>query len=226
MSSTVHTDHPMNRPADAKVATAKLLVGKKDDVLSDKIHSWPYFVRVEFIAGLIMMLVLTVWSLAIDAPLEEPADPSVTPNPSKAPWYFLGLQEMLVYFDPWMAGVVLPSLIIVGLMVTPYIDINPRGNGYYTWKERWFAISVFFFGIRGYWTSFVFGGATVGAFFGVIPLVWQAFHKKAKVLKELGLVRYLIVAGLFQMMMLLPLKMLLRWTLNIKYLWVTPWFNL
>ncbi len=273
MSSTVHTDHPMNRPADAKVATAKLLVGKKDDVLSDKIHSWPYFVRVEFIAGLIMMLVLTVWSLAIDAPLEEPADPSVTPNPSKAPWYFLGLQEMLVYFDPWYAGVVLPSLIIVGLMVTPYIDINPRGNGYYTWKERWFAISVFFFGfhvlwivmivigvflrgpgwnffmpwqywdphkvvalnnvdwpylfgIRGYWTSFVFGGATVGALFCVIPLVCQSLHNKAKVLKELGLVRYLIVAGLFQMMMLLPLKMLLRWTLNIKYLWVTPWFNL
>jgi quinol-cytochrome oxidoreductase complex cytochrome b subunit len=53
-------------------------------------------------------------------------------NPSKAPWYFLGLQEMLVYFDPWMAGVIMPSLIIVGLMVIPYIDTNPLGNGYYT----------------------------------------------------------------------------------------------
>ena len=55
---------------------------------------------------------------------------------SKAPWYFLGLQEMLVYFDPWHAGVVLPSLIIVGLMVIPFIDINPKGNGYYCFKDR------------------------------------------------------------------------------------------
>jgi hypothetical protein len=273
MADTIHTDHPLNRPADLKVATAKLFVGKKEDVLSDKVHSWPYFVRIEFIAGLIMMLVLIVWSLAIDAPLEEPADPSMTPNPSKAPWYFLGLQEMLVYFDPWMAGVVLPSLIIVGLMVIPYIDVNPRGNGYYTFKERWFAIATFFFGFhvlwvvmivigvflrgpgwnffapwqywdphkvvalnnvdwpyllgaRDYWTSFIIGGATTAAFFGVIPAVWQAFHKKAKVLRDLGFVRYAIVSGLFMTMMLLPFKMVLRWTVNIKYLWVTPWFNL
>jgi len=273
MGTNVHTDHPLDRPADLKVATAKMRIGKKEEVLSDKIHSWPYFVRVEFIAGLILTLILIVWSLAIDAPLEEPADPSVTPNPSKAPWYFLGLQEMLVYFDPWMAGVVLPSLIIVGLMVIPYIDINPRGNGYYTIKERWFAIGTFIFGVhvlwvvmivigvflrgpgwnffapwqfwdphkvvalnnvdwpyllgfRSYWPSFIVGGATVGAFFGVIPAIWQVFSKKSQVLKELGFVRYNVVAWLFMLMMLLPLKMVLRWTLNIKYLWVTPWFNL
>jgi hypothetical protein len=273
MSTSTHTDHALNRPADAKVATGKMRISKKDEVLSDKIHSWPYFVRVEFIAGLCMMLFLCVWSLAIDAPMEEPADPSVTPNPSKAPWYFLGLQEMLVYFDPWMAGVVLPSLIIVGLMVIPYIDINPRGNGYYTFKERWFAIITFFFGfhvlwvvmivigvflrgpgwnffapwdywdphkvvalnnvdwpylfgLRDYTWSMMFGLATVGAYFSVIPLGWAAFYKRSRVLKELGVVRYNIVAGLFMMMMLLPLKMLLRWVLNVKYLLVTPWFNL
>ena len=56
-----------------------------------------------------------VWSIALNAPLEEPANPTLTMNPSKAPWYFLGLQEMLVYFDPWIAGVIMPSLIIVGL---------------------------------------------------------------------------------------------------------------
>ena len=60
------------------------------------------------------------------------SNPTRTPNPSKAPWYFLGLQEMLVFFDPWYAGVVLPSFIIVGLMLMPYLDINPKGNGYYT----------------------------------------------------------------------------------------------
>ncbi|KAB2838997.1 cytochrome C, partial [bacterium] len=103
------------------------------DPKTDKVHTWPHLVRIEFICGLLAFMGLLVWSLVLDAPLEEPADPTKTPNPSKAPWYFLGLQEILVYFDPWMAGVVLPSLIIVGLMVIPYIDVNPKGNGYYTW---------------------------------------------------------------------------------------------
>ena len=79
----------------------------------------------------VLTIVLVVWGIALQAPLEQPASSTVAPNPSKAPWYFLGLQEMLVYFDPWMAGVVLPSLIIVGLMAIPYIDTNKNGNGYY-----------------------------------------------------------------------------------------------
>jgi len=123
--------------------------------LPDKIHSWPFFVRAEFIAGCVMLLVLMVWSIGIDAPLEEPANPTKTPNPSKAPWYFLGLQEMLVYFDPWIAGVVLPVLIIVGLMVIPYVDVNPKGNGYYTWGERKFAISTFLVGFLGLWVGMI-----------------------------------------------------------------------
>src|SRR5262249_2922785 len=111
----------------------------KEINLPNRIHTWPYLVRLEFLASVIVMIVVTVWSITIDAPLEEPANPNKTPNPSKAPWYFLGLQEMLVYFDPWMAGVVLPGLIIVGLMLIPYIDTNPKGNGYYTIKVRPFA---------------------------------------------------------------------------------------
>jgi hypothetical protein len=101
------------------------------------------------------MIVLTVWSIVLDAPLEEPANPSRTPNPSKAPWYFLGLQEMLVYFDPWIAGVVLPTIIIVGLMAIPYIDKNPKGNGYYTFQERKFAITTFLFGFLVLWLSLI-----------------------------------------------------------------------
>src|SRR3989304_3011012 len=84
--------------------------------LDDKVQVWPYLVRLEFLATIIVMAVLVVWSITVNAPLEEPANPASTPNPSKAPWYFLGLQEMLVYFDPWIAGVVLPTLIIIGLM--------------------------------------------------------------------------------------------------------------
>ena len=80
----------------------------------------------------VLTIVLVVWGIVLQAPLEQPASSTVAPNPSKAPWYFLGLQEMLVYFDPWMAGVVLPSMIIVGLMAIPYIDTNKSGNGYYT----------------------------------------------------------------------------------------------
>src|SRR5712671_3880837 len=114
--------------------------------LPDKVHTWPYLVRAEFIAGCILLLVLMVWSITVDAPMEEPANPTKTPNPSKAPWYFLGLQEMLVYFDPWIAGVVLPSMIISGLMLVPYCDKNPKGVGYYTLKERPLAVGTFMFG--------------------------------------------------------------------------------
>ena len=89
---------------------------------------------------------MLVWAIVLQAPLEEPASAVKTPNPSKAPWYFLGLQEMLVYYDPWMAGVVLPSMIVAGLMAIPYIDFNKKGNGYYTINERKFAYLTFQFG--------------------------------------------------------------------------------
>jgi hypothetical protein len=124
----------------------------------DKIHTWPHLVRAEFLMAIAILLLLIVWSLLVDAPLEEPANPTRTPNPSKAPWYFLGLQEMLVFFDAWHAGVVLPSLIIVGLMVIPYIDINPKGNGYYTFKERKFEIMTFLFGFQILWVSLLIIG--------------------------------------------------------------------
>ncbi len=130
----------------------------KPKMLEDKVHVWPYLVRIEFLTLLIIMIIMLVWSITLDAPLEEPANPTQTPNPSKAPWYFLGLQEMLVYFDPWMAGVVLPSLIIVGLMVIPFIDVNPLGNGYYTFRERKFAISVFLVGFLIMWVSLIILG--------------------------------------------------------------------
>ncbi len=78
---------------------------------------------------IVALIVLTVWSLAVDAPLKGIADPNWTENPAKAPWYFVGLQELLVYFDPWIAGVSIPLLIILGLAALPYLDPNPRGVG-------------------------------------------------------------------------------------------------
>jgi hypothetical protein len=123
--------------------------------VEDKIFTWPDLVFIEFICMILLMVGLVVWSILLRAPLEEPANLAVAPNPSKAPWYFLGLQEMLVYFDPWLAGVVLPGLIVVGLMAIPYIDTNPKGNGYYTFKERKTEIILFLFGFLVLWCQMI-----------------------------------------------------------------------
>ena len=129
--------------------------------LPEKLHVWPYLLRAEFLSAVICTILLLVWSIALNAPLESPANANITPNPSKAPWYFLGLQELLVYFDPWIAGVVLPTGIVVGLMAIPYVDVNPKGNGYYTWMERKFSITVFCFGFLVMWVSLIIIGTFI-----------------------------------------------------------------
>ena len=120
-----------------------------------EVHTWPYLMRMELLVAILVTVLLMVWSLTLNAPLEEPSNPNVTMNPAKAPWYFLGLQEMLVYFDPWIAGVIMPTLIIIGLMAVPYIDANPLGNGYYTYKQRKFAIWTFLVGFIGLWVGMI-----------------------------------------------------------------------
>ncbi len=126
-----------------------------------EVHVWPFLLRIEFLAAIIITIILMVWSITLNAPLEEPANPNLTMNPAKAPWYFLGLQEMLVYFDPWIAGVVMPTMIIIGLMVIPYIDTNPLGSGYYTWKQRKFSISTFLFGFVILWVAMIIIGTFI-----------------------------------------------------------------
>ena len=123
--------------------------------VEDRIFTWPDLVFSEFICMVLLTVGMVIWSIVLKAPLEEPANPALAPNPSKAPWYFLGLQEMLVYFDPWLAGVVLPGLIIVGLMAIPYIDTNPKGNGYYTFRERRVEIALFLFGFLILWSQMI-----------------------------------------------------------------------
>jgi len=116
----------------AYINDARLDRGEKPEEWNDpddKVLVWPDLVYIELIALILFMVLLIVWSILIGAPLEEPANPAATPNPSKAPWYFLGLQEMLVYFDPWIAGIIFPIFIIVGMMAIPYMDINKKGDG-------------------------------------------------------------------------------------------------
>ncbi len=127
----------------------------------EQVHVWPHLLKIELLATVIVTVILIVWSIVLDAPLEEPANPNLTMNPSKAPWYFLGLQEMLVYFDPWIAGVTLPVLIIVGLLVIPYCDVNPLGAGYYTYRQRRFAIWVFLFGFEILWLLLIVIGVFI-----------------------------------------------------------------
>ena len=91
----------------------------------DRVNVWPHLMAAEFVALLVVMALLTFFSVAVDAPLRELANFNQTPNPSKAPWYFLGLQELLRYLHPQVAGVTSPTVIIIALIVAPFIDRNP-----------------------------------------------------------------------------------------------------
>jgi hypothetical protein len=123
-----------------------------------KVYTWPDLVYSELICMVLFLAFLIVWSIVLKSPLEDPANSGVTPAVAKAPWYFLGLQEILVYYDPWMAGVVLPGMIVVGLIAMPYFDRNPLGNGYYTYKDRKLAIWLFGFGFFILWVALIFLG--------------------------------------------------------------------
>ena len=145
----------------------------------EKVLVWPDLVYIELLCMIVLSAVLIFWALGLKAPLEEPASAVKTPNPSKAPWYFVGLQEMLYYYDAWLAGVVLPALIIFGLMAIPYLDRNPRGNGYYTIRERKFAYVTFQFGFLLLWIMLILIGTFLRGpnwdFFGVYE-TWDV-HK-------------------------------------------------
>jgi len=94
----------------------------------DRVNVFPHLLVEEFVAMMVVLVLLTAFSTFVDAPLRELANPNLTPNPSKAPWYFLGLQELLRYFHPQIAGVIFPTLILVGLAVVPYVDRNPSNR--------------------------------------------------------------------------------------------------
>lgn len=272
---------------DARTARGEPPLEKLDD---DKVLVWPDLVYTELICMVALTAFLLVWAIFLQAPLEEPASAVKTPNPSKAPWYFLGLQEMLVYYDPWMAGVVLPSMVIFGLMAIPYIDFNKKGNGYYTINERKFAYLTFQFGFLVLWITLIVMGTFLRGpnwnFFGFYE-TWDAHKVEALnnvdlsmwfwvdllnmarpaapegsnlpvkifyvVYRELpgillvigyftvlppamvvgipffrtlyikmGFLRYMVMSNLLLTMLLLPIKMVLRWSINLKYFVAIP----
>jgi len=248
----------------------------------DRVTTWPHLVFLELIALVSCTALLIVWSILVRAPLEPPADPTRSPNPAKAPWYFVGLQELLVYFDPWIAGALVPLLIIVGLCALPYLDRNPEGNGYYTLKRRPAAIAIFLGAfvmlwvvpivigafLRGpNWSVFgpfepwdplrmptwaninlsrrvwdLLGACPVGVpadgpvgmlirewpglvFLGAYGLLTPWIAKRTlfrRAYAQMGVVRFAIMIVLFLMMMLIPVKMLLHWLFQIKYIVFFP----
>lgn len=245
-----------------------------------KVLVWPDLVFIELIAIIFVTVLLFTWGSFVDAPLEEPANPTSSPNPAKAPWYFLALQEMLVYFDPWLAGVIFPTLIVVGLMAIPYIDNNPKATGYYTFKQRRMAISIFLFGwlvlwlfmmiigtvLRGpnwnlfgpfeYWDPHklealtninlseyvyiiglnrglpsniflreIWGILLIGGYFLGMPLVLTKTIFK-NLYQKLGVLRYSVFLVLLLCALSLPIKMILRWVFNLKYIVSIPEFFL
>ncbi len=269
---------------DARIANGEPPEEKVED---DKVLVWPDLVYTELICMIICTVVLIVWSVLLKAPLEQPATSAKAPNPSKAPWYFLGLQEMLVYYDPWMAGVVLPTFIIIGLIAIPYIDFNQKGNGYYTFKQRPFAIITFLYGFVVLWVTLIILGTILRGpnwnFFGpfeywdphkVLPLnnvnlsdmFWlnmfgQVFETGKGFLNilireapgiilvlayllfippilartlmrdffvKMGFIRFFTLVTLIQFMACLPIKMVLRWAFNLKYIVFIPeyFFNI
>ena len=152
--TAVATQEPAAAPAAAAGApvptgpgghTQRLLTvvksGSIQDVKAlpqDKVHTWPHLLLVEFVAALFITAFTLIFSIFVNAPLLELANFNETPNPSKAPWYFLGLQELLTLFHPMVAGVTIPGMGIFLLILAPYIDKNPSNKP----EDRKFAISL------------------------------------------------------------------------------------
>jgi hypothetical protein len=159
------------------VFITKKTSAKVKGAIRQQVMSYPHVVVREAIAFMLLSIVLVVIALFWDAPLEQVANPLVTPNPAKAPWYFLGLQELLHYFPPVVAGVLIPLLVVIALVVVPYFYINVEGASLWAAGGRrrlwFFAFSVLvvliFFAAYEAWTVLVptvlLSGLALSAFF-------------------------------------------------------------
>ncbi len=228
---------------------------------TEQVLTFPHLVGREVLAAMLFLAILVVASLLFNAPLEAQADPARTPNPAKAPWYFAGLQELLTYFDPWLAGVALPAVIIIGLFLIPYLDLaSGRGIGrWFAWRERRIQI-VFFSACLAFWFFLV----AIGVWFRGPAWEWYwpweswEIHKESKVtlsslpqwagllvmsahllggmaaawalrrrrFQALPALNYYFSAAMLVLSLGVPLKMVFRFVFDIKYILVTPWFNI
>ena len=119
-------------------------------------HTWPHLLAAEFVASLVCLTFTFVFSIFVNAPLLQLANVNQTPNPSKAPWYFLGLQELLTMFHPMIAGVTIPGVGLILMIFAPYVDKNPSNKP----EDRKFVISLMTIHIM-FWAVLVI----IGSFF-------------------------------------------------------------
>ena len=104
-------------------------LARPTDLAEDEVMVWPSLVVVEAVCATVFLLIITALSVLVNAPLTARANPNQTPNPSKAPWYFLNLQELLLHMNPGLAGVIIPTLALAGIAAIPYWDRSPLGVG-------------------------------------------------------------------------------------------------
>jgi menaquinol-cytochrome c reductase cytochrome b/c subunit len=145
-----------------ELAAPPLVVRRREE--EETVVTFPALVWKEFLAGLAMFVFLLLVSIWVNAPLLAKANTAITPNPAKAPWYFLGLQELLERFPPVMAGVAFPTFVIVGMILTPYIDKNPSRRP----QDRKVAIAIF--------TSYIMlavAFVVIGVFFRSLAFNWD-----------------------------------------------------
>lgn len=234
------------------------------------VDTWPHLLKRELIALLTVLLVLTWWAMALQIPLGTRADPRFTPTVAKAPWFFVGIQEMLQYFDAWLAGVVLPLLVIIGLCALPYIDNSEEQSGRYTLRRRPLALVVtgalmvlwllpMIVGqlfrseqwtLQPAWRAppvelapalapvalaeklglGSVGGQLLGGLlclgpFAALPVSWF-WLKRKRWAADMGRGRVML-AGVFLLCLVgVAVKVTLQLCLDVRYLWVTPWFRI
>jgi hypothetical protein len=156
-----HERHEARRGAGTHAAGQAAAHGSEHDAMEsprgETISAWPHLFFREVLAGLLLLVVLGLLAILVDAPLEEAANPLRTPSPARAPWYFVGLQELLTYFDPWVAGVMIPLVIVIGLCAIPYLDPTRSGQGVYTVRGRPLASTIFLAGLAGWLLLIVVG---------------------------------------------------------------------
>jgi hypothetical protein len=234
------------------------------------VDTWPHLLKRELIASLIVLLLLTWWAMALQVPLGTRADPRFTPTVAKAPWFFVGIQEMLQYFDAWLAGIVLPVLVVVGLCVLPYIDAGQEQSGRYTLRRRPLALLVTSallvlwllpmivgqlfrseqWTLQPAWRAppvdlvpalapvslarklglGSVGGQLLGGLlclgpFAALFACWFWLRRKAWA-ADLGWGRFTLAGVFLLCLMGVAVKVALQLCLDVRYLWVTPWFRI
>jgi len=153
MAETMVRKNPAEDERRQRLIEALRAPSKK--IEEDYVYVWPNLVVLEFVAAAVFTITFLITSVLVNAPLLDHANPERTPNPSKAPWYFLNLQELLLHMDPMWAGVLVPAIALLGLAAIPFIDNSPKGVGIYFTSQAGKKIAIFSAIYAAFWNIFL-----------------------------------------------------------------------